>query len=142
MTGYEFDFGDSCCTKEYPPASQIPPRCFEPLDDEKEVRSALGLYNKKRKITLALIKEKAKAAEADLRRDIERYEDILKRGDAAMSDWDLSMGYTAQTSGLPLKHNHIGYNKGRLRILKHWLEKFRPAAKHTTFKKTVQMELF
>lgn len=117
--------------EEYPHHSEIEPRCFTPLDNEKEFRNAFpyDLLRKNQKITHSILVKAIERTEAELASHIERYEDIRARGDEAMSDYDLRFGYTAQSSGLPLKHNHIGYTKGQLRILKHWMEKlYRGAA--------------
>lgn len=115
---------------EYPHHSEIEPRCFEPVDNEAEFRSAFGHHlRKNQKITHGILVKAIKRVEAELAKHIERYEDIRARGDEAMSDYDLKFGYTAQSSGLPLKHNHIGYTKGQLRILNHWMKKlYRGAA--------------
>lgn len=131
IPGCIYEFGHPCCMDEYPHHSEIPARCFEPLDNEKEFRNAFP-YNtlrKRQKVTHSILTKAIEQAESELERDIERYEDIRKRGDEAMSDYDLRFGYTAQSSGLPLKYAHIGYARGKLRILKHWMEKlYRGAA--------------
>lgn len=126
-----YEFGHPCCEAEYPDPSEIEARCFEPLDNEKEFRSAFpyDLLRKNQKITHSILSKAIERTEASLASHIERYEDIRKRGDDAMSEYDLNFGYTAQSSGLPLKHNHIGYTRGQLRILNHWMKKlYRGAA--------------
>ena len=138
-----YDFGHPCCEEKYPPASEIEARCFENLDSDVEIRSALGI-GPKRKITVSLLQKNIKIVEDELKRTIDRYEDVLTRGDAAMSEYDLKFNYTAQRSGLPLCFCHVGYEKGKLRILYHWLEKLTPAARKTNaeIKISFQLELF
>ena len=120
-----FDFGHACCTKQYPPASQIQARYNVNFDSEDECKTAMpyNLKGRKGKLTIMRIRNAIEAVKTALKKDIQRYEDILKRGDGAMSKYDLNMGYTAQTSGLPLKYNHICYHLGCLKILNHWLKK-------------------
>lgn len=137
-------FGHPCCINHYPDVGSIVARCFENLDSEKECRNAFSykLIGRKKKMNIQLIKKAIECVNEDLKKDIERYENILKNGDGAMSRYDLKMGYTAQTSGLPLKYNHIGYQLGRLRILKHWLKKLAPVKKLRQVKINQQLELF
>jgi len=145
IPGVDYEFGHPCCDEKYPPASEIEARCFEPLDDEEEFRSAfpyaLNLrLRPNQKVTATRLQAAINHARAEVQHDIERYEDIRKRGDAAMSKYDLDMDYTAQNSGLPLTYAHIGYDRGRLRILEHWQKKLFPH--NIDAKKGVQEELF
>jgi len=122
---FQFDYGHPCCNLGYPPPREIQPRVFENLDSESDLRMALDI-GKKRKITVAVVQKGLKQAESSLRNSIKRYNDIRKRGDAAMSSYDLSMGYTARRSGLPLTYNHVGYYKGQVRLLNYWIKKLSP----------------
>jgi hypothetical protein len=145
IPGVDYHFGHPCCDAKYPPVSEIEARCFEPLDNEKEFRNAFPYANHLRlrpnqKITATRLQAAIDHAKAEVERDIERYEDIRKRGNKAMSKYDLSMNYTAQNSGLPLTYAHIGYNRGRLRILEHWQKKLFPH--NIDSKRGVQKELF
>jgi len=135
----EYEFGHFCCKKEYPPPEKIKARCFEPLKDEDELKTAMGCYHRG-KITFDKLKKQIENAKAELKNDIDRYENIRKHGDKVMSKVDLMRGYTAQTSGLPLKYAHIGYSKGRLQILEHWQKKLYPHDLKT--QKGKQKELF
>ena len=144
MNNSNFNFGHPCCTKQYPPASQIQAMHIENLDSEIECKNAIpyNLKGRKKKLTITLFQKSIEILKTALEVDIHRYEDILKRGDKAMSQYDLLMGYTAQRSGLPLKHNHICYNLGCLKILNHWLKKLAPVKQLENVKISQQMELF
>jgi len=141
---FEFDFGHACCTKQYPPSSKIKAKYNENLDKEDECKMAIPCTMRGRngKLTIMRIRQAIESVKADLQEDIQQYEDILEQGDDAMSKYDLNMGYTAQTSGLPLKYNHICHNLGCLQVLNHWLEKFVPVKQLENIKTGRQMELF
>jgi hypothetical protein len=130
-----YELGHPCCEAEYPPPDEIEARCFEPLDDEEQFRNAFPYANKlrlrpKQKVTSDRLQAAIDHTKETIRREVERYEDIRKRGNAAMSKYDLGYGYTAQTSGL----------RGRLRIFEHWQNKLFPHKIEA--KKGTQGELF
>ena len=69
-----------------------------------------------KKRALALLRLKAQAEKA-LAVDIARYEEIVAKGKAALSRYDILMGYGLETA-LFLKHNHISYQKSLLAEIK------------------------
>jgi len=56
-------------------------------------------------------------AERELAQDIERYQELVAQGKAALSRCDILMGYGLETA-LFLKHNHICYRKSLLAEIK------------------------
>jgi hypothetical protein len=69
-----------------------------------------------KKRALALLRLKAQAEKA-LAIDIARYEEIVAKGRAALSRYDILMSYGLETA-LFLKHNHISYQKSLLAEIK------------------------
>jgi hypothetical protein len=69
------------------------------------------------------LEEQLIAAKRELTRDIERYNQLVKQGNAACSQYNLMMGYDAG-SNLSLKHNHIAYHKGVVLHLEKMLPSF------------------
>lgn len=65
---------------------------------------------------LALLRLQAEAEKA-LAVDRARYEEIVAKGKAALSRYDILMGYGLETA-LFLKHNHITYQKSLLAEIK------------------------
>lgn len=134
-----YNFGHPFCKKEYPPASDIQPRCFEDLEDEENIKF---VYGRKCKINLILINEAIGDVEVNLRKEIDEYEYILKHGDVVINKYSLEMGYTAQSSALPLLYNSIGYYRGELDFLYRWRRKISPFETLLNVKSARQMELF
>jgi hypothetical protein len=133
-----FGFGHPCCEKKYPHHSKIQPRCFEELESKAVLRDAFPHNMRRKKLTHETLTKAIDLVEGGLQRDIKEYEDIRKRGNKAMSGYDLRMGYTAQSSGLPLKYAHIGYALGRLRIMKFWHKRlYQGARQQSLFKEAV-----
>jgi hypothetical protein len=54
-------------------------------------------------------------ARAALAHDIERYQDLVTNGEAALSEFDRMYGYLP--TSLALKHNHISYRQGLILAL-------------------------
>lgn len=69
-----------------------------------------------KKRALDLLQLKAQAEKA-LALDIARYEEIVAKGKATLSRYDILMGYGLETA-LFLKHNHIHYQKSLLAEIK------------------------
>ncbi len=62
------------------------------------------------------LQELRKQFQLTLDKDIKRYQELVEKGDDAISDYDKKMGYGIETS-LSLKHNHIAYNKSQLQAI-------------------------
>jgi len=63
-----------------------------------------------------------KDIKTDLRQAQHRFLDVVKNGDAVLSDYDLSMGYDADyyLNRVPLLANHITYYRRELKqVLRH-----------------------
>lgn len=88
------------------PADEIPPA-------DPSIYNDLPLSRKKREAELA-------ETRACLQQDIERYQDLVTNGEAALSPPDLMYGHPWESlhSALALKHNHIAYRRGLILALR------------------------
>ena len=85
----------------------VPVEEIQPSDVTASVGKKVG--PKQRAAALA-------AAQAELQRVTDRYNDLLARGDAAISDYDKRMGYGLPMN-LSLAHNHVAFYKGMVKAL-------------------------
>jgi hypothetical protein len=94
-----------------------------PVDEIRHMRCSLGnpgdafLFGKIPKNgRAAYLAALLKRTREDLAVDVAKYNEVVEKGEAAVSRYDLMMGYSTET-GLSLTHNHISFAKGIIKAL-------------------------